>query len=152
MLSKRKVRFLAELRWPNGEQRCACLMEGHGFGSQASTNAFGHVCKYVDLKDSAGMLTFMQSVGVTPEVTLRSTEATKYTRTLKPRVDITKSPKQGYEWPQYQCLPKFFKKKEEISFSKHFVFVFVMTAFLSLSRERIRMENPATCADMVILI
>ena len=48
----------------------ACGTEGHGFEARTSTNACGHVCRYVDQKGSAAMLTSIQSAGVTPEVNL----------------------------------------------------------------------------------
>ena len=49
-----------------------CSMDGHGFEPQTSTNACGHVCRYVDQKGSAAMLTPIQSAGVAPEVNLRN--------------------------------------------------------------------------------
>ena len=42
-----------------------------------STNACGHVCKYVDRKG-------IQSAGVTPEVNLRITQARKHTKGIHP--------------------------------------------------------------------
>ena len=56
------------------------------------------------------MLTSIQSTGVAPEVNLRtSTQARKHaseksTLALKPRVDITSSPKQGCQWPHKKDL------------------------------------------------
>ena len=45
------------------------------------TNACGHmICKYLDEKDMAAMLNLKQSVGVTPEVTLRITQSRKHAR------------------------------------------------------------------------
>ena len=58
------------------------------------------------------MLTSIQSAGVTPEVNLRnSTQARKHasekpTLALKPRADISRSPKQGYHWPHEKDLQK----------------------------------------------
>ena len=60
----------------------------------------------------------LQSAGVTPEVNLRNrTQARKSasensTLALKPRADITRSPQQGYQWPQEKdlCPPKIKKK------------------------------------------
>ena len=49
-----------------------CGMGSHGFEPQTSTNACGHVCRYVDQKGSVAMLTSIQSAGVTPEVNLRN--------------------------------------------------------------------------------
>ena len=48
------------------------------------------------------MLTSIQSAGVAPEVNLRITpeKARKgSTLALKSRADVTRSPKQGYQWP-----------------------------------------------------
>ena len=47
---------------------------------QATINACGHVCKYVDQKGSAAMLTSIQSAGVATEVNLRITQARKHAR------------------------------------------------------------------------
>ena len=58
----------------------ACGTEGHGFEPQISTNACGHICKYVDRKGSAAMLTPIWSAGVMPEVNLRITQARKHAR------------------------------------------------------------------------
>ena len=79
----------------------ACGMDGHGFELQTSTNAYGHVCKYMDQNGLATMLTSIQSAGVTPEVNPRVTQARKHakgsTLALKPRAGITRSPKQGHQ-------------------------------------------------------
>ena len=48
--------------------------------AQTSTNACSHICNYIDRKGSAAILTSIQSVGVTPEVTLRITQARKHTK------------------------------------------------------------------------
>ena len=55
------------------------------------------VCRYMDQKGSAAMLTSLQSTGVTPEVNLRITQARKHAKALKLRADITRSPKQGHQ-------------------------------------------------------
>ena len=63
------------------------------------------------------MLTSIQSAGVAPEVNLRNSlhagdKAHKrgITLALKPRGDVTRSPKQGYQWPHEKdlCPPKKF--------------------------------------------
>ena len=64
------LRFLAEPEWPSGLQRAARMVVGSS--PQTSTNARRHVCRYVDQKGSAAMLTSIQSAGVTPEVNLRN--------------------------------------------------------------------------------
>ena len=52
---------------------------------QTSTNACSFVCKYVDQKGLAAILTSKQSAGVTPELNLRITQARKgSTLALKP--------------------------------------------------------------------
>ena len=66
------------------------------------------------------MLTSIQPTGVTPEENLRnSSQARKHARdkcslALKPRADITRIPKHGYQWPHEKdlCSPKFFLKNE----------------------------------------
>ena len=67
------------------------------------------------------MLTSIQSAGVTPEVNLRLTQARKHakgsTLALKPRADVIRSPKQGYQWPHKKGLmssKKIFLKKHQI--------------------------------------
>ena len=61
-------------------------------------------------KGLAAMLTSMQSAGVAPEVNLRnSAQAKKHaseksTLALKPRADVTRNPKQGYQWPPRKKL------------------------------------------------
>ena len=43
------------------------------------------------------------------------TQARESTLALKPRADVTRSPKQGYQWPHKKdlCPTKILKKKEE---------------------------------------
>ena len=43
-----------------------------GLSPQTSTNARRHVCRYMDQKGSAAILTSIQSTGVAPEVNLRN--------------------------------------------------------------------------------
>ena len=47
---------------------------------QTSTNACRHICKYVDQKCLAAMVTSIQSAGVAPEVNLRITQVRKDAR------------------------------------------------------------------------
>ena len=49
-----------------------CGTNGRGFESRTSTNTCGYICRYVDQKGLAAMLTSMQSAGVAPEVNLRN--------------------------------------------------------------------------------
>ena len=57
----------------------------------------GHVCRYVDQKGSAAMLTSKQSAGVAPEVNLRNSTQTRMpasersTLALKLRADATRT-------------------------------------------------------------
>ena len=75
-------------------------------------------------KRPAAMLAIYTSRGVTPEVNIRecilcrppqSSNKAEPTLALKPRGDITTSPKQVYQWPQkLTCvLQKFLKRKKE---------------------------------------
>ena len=62
------------------------------------------------------MLTSVQSAGVTPEMNLRITQAKNYakgsTQILKPRADITGSPKQGVSGPtKMTCILQIFFQK-----------------------------------------
>ena len=74
-------------------------------------------------KQPAAMLAIYTSRGVAPEVNLRecisrmpsqSSNKAEPTLALKPREDITRSLKQGYQWPQkWTCVQqKILKKKE----------------------------------------
>ena len=72
--SEQNQRVAAELEWPSGVQRRACGTDGSGFEPRTTTNASRHVCKYVDQKGLAAMLTSIQSAGVTPEVNLIITQ------------------------------------------------------------------------------
>ena len=51
-------------------------------------------------------------------ITYRQKASMKSTLALKPRVDITRSPKQGYQWPYEKnlCPPKLFLKKWRCKF------------------------------------
>ena len=74
--------------------------------------------RYVEEIGSAAMLAAKRLAGVTPEVILR--ECITHTLlpsvnkaahlALKPRGDITRSPKHGYQWPHNKdlCPPNFF--------------------------------------------
>ena len=79
------------------------------------------VCKYVDVNGLAAMMAANRSAGVPPEVNLRILLCTGNEEyklgdpPLKPRADITRSPKQGYPWPDKKGLISskilFLKKK-----------------------------------------
>ena len=98
--------------------RAALTVVGLSHGlARTSTNARGHVCKYVDQKGSVVMLTSKQQSGVAPEVNLGITQAGKNaskgsTLALNPRAYITRSPKQRHQWPYKKdsCPPKILKK------------------------------------------
>ena len=74
--------------------------------------------------NSAAMLAAKRSVGVTPEMNLREHVTCMPspmlirlpTLALKPRGDVTRSPKQGYQWPHKKdfCPPKTLEKKSHI--------------------------------------
>ena len=75
--------------------------------------------------DLAAMLAAKRSAGVASEVNLREwvtcvprqVQIRLPTLALKPRGDITRSPKQGYQWPHEKdlCPPKFFFQKSQTS-------------------------------------
>ena len=71
-------------------------------------------------KVQLAMLTPIQAAGVTPQVNLRIIQAGKHARdppwALKPKADITRSPKQGFQWPHEKdlCPPKIFGKKMRV--------------------------------------
>ena len=80
----------------------------------------------------AAMLALYTVKGVAPEVNLRerilrtplpSTNKAEPSLALKPRGDVTRSPKQGYQWPhKWACVQqKFKKKKKKMDFSATFV-------------------------------
>ena len=74
-------------------------------------------------KRLAAMLAICTRRGVTPEVNLREclshtplqrSNKAEPTLALKPRGDITRSPKQGYQWPQkWTCVQQKLKKKKK---------------------------------------
>ena len=75
-------------------------------------------------KGLAVMLTSIQSAGVTPEVVnlinsmqTRKCGSENSTLALKPRADITRSPKQAYQWPNKKDLYplKILKNKKKLS-------------------------------------
>ena len=57
-------------------------MDGHGFKPWSSINACEHICKYVDPKSSATILTSTQSADVTIEINPRITQTRKHARGL----------------------------------------------------------------------
>ena len=77
------------------------------------------VCKYVDWKGFAAMLTSTVSRCHTrgeSEDHISKKACKGSTLALKPRADISRSPKQGYQWPHENdlCPPKTFFKKDFI--------------------------------------
>ena len=100
----------------------ACGTDGHGFKPWTFTNACGHICRYVDRKDSAAMLTstvsrchtrgesreFIACRWQSMQVTKHASEGS--TLALKPRGYVTRSPKQGYQWPHEKDSKILFKK------------------------------------------
>ena len=79
------------------------------------------------------MLAIKRLAGVTPEVNLREhvtcMPPLSSNKALKPRGDITRSPKQGYQWPHKKdsCLPNIFlKTKKSVHMRNNFV-AFAMT-------------------------
>ena len=67
------------------------------------------VRKYVDQNGSVAK----RSVGVAPEVNQESVAPRqRSTQAKEPRVDLTRSPKQGYQWPHKKdCCPPIYYLK-----------------------------------------
>ena len=91
-----------DLEWPSRYfstvLKLRCGMYGGEFEPWSSTNTCRHVCKDVDRKGSAAMLTPIQSAGVTSEVNLRITQARKHASWSALAyethgLDVTRSPK-----------------------------------------------------------
>ena len=109
----------AELEWPSCLQCCACCMQ-HRWSWVWALNL--HQCLWTclqvcgskrlgchaDLYTVNRCCTRDESDDHTSEKTCKGS-----TLALKHRADITRSPKQGYQWPHEKdlCLPKVFVKK-----------------------------------------
>ena len=93
-------------------------MDGCGFEPQTSTNACRHVCRYVDQKGLAAMLTSVQSTGVAPEVNVRITQVRKHARDphwlWNPGQTSPEVQNRGISGPTKRAygLQKFFEKKK----------------------------------------
>ena len=93
-----KVLFFVEPEWPSGIQCCAHCTDSHGFEPWPAWTSTS-----TSQKGSAAMLTSIQSAGVAPTVNPRIRQVRKHAKrnppwlALKPRTDVTRSPKQGYQ-------------------------------------------------------
>ena len=120
------------------------------------------------------MLTAKESAGVAPEMNLRNLlhtggeaqQARESTLALKPREEVTRSPKQGYQWPQkglmYSCLYILINTYSS-SFSNAFDIIFwtrrsasVMSAItssllVSITFSSIRCSSWATAFSLFLL-
>ena len=91
-----------------------CRAGGRRFKSQHPTSAETHMWG----RRLAAMLALYTGKGVVPEVNLRecilrtplpSANKAEPTLALKPRGDVTRSPKQGYQWPhKWTCVQQKF--------------------------------------------
>ena len=108
-------------------------------------------CMYVEENGSAAMLAAKWVAGVAPEVNLRdhvkcmllpSLNKALPTLALKPRGDITRSPKQGYQWPHKKNLypPKILKKEQTWCGDKFW--------FECIVKKERRIEGVLTVADL----
>ena len=86
--------------------------DGRGFKPQTSTNACGHVCRYVDQKGLAVMLTSKQSAGVAPEG-IHPTFETQGRRHQKSKTGVSVAPQKGLV-----SYKKFLKKTKKTCFSE----------------------------------
>ena len=97
-------------------ERMACLISHYELPVLSPANA-SQVC---GRDRSAAMLAAKRSAGVAPEMNLRECVTHMLLPSLnkaaplalKPRGDVTRSPKQGYQWSHKKdsCPPKIFKK------------------------------------------
>ena len=113
--SNMNLHYPAKPEWPSGLQGPATQTV---VGSSPGLNlnqCLQMYLQYVDQKDLAAMLTSIQSAGVASEwiwgiccVQARKHTSEGFTLALKSRADITRSPKQGYQWPHERelCSPK----------------------------------------------
>ena len=95
-----------------------CRAGGRQFKSQHPTSAETRMWG----RRLAAMLALYAGKGVTPKVNLRehtshmppqSSNKEEPTLALKPKGDVTRSPKQGYQWPhKWTCVQQKFKKKK----------------------------------------
>ena len=99
----------------------ACGTDGRGFEPRTSTNACGHVCRYVDLKGLAVKLTSNAvsrclTRGESEDYTSEKACKNGSTLALKPRAEFSRSPKTGVSSPTKETyvLQKFFKKREAL--------------------------------------
>ena len=98
-----------------------------GFKPQASTNACGHVCKYVYQKGSTAMLTSIQSAGVAPKVNLKITHVRKCGRDppwlWNPGQTSPEVQNRGISGPAKRalCPPKHVKKERNIIEWRQFI-------------------------------
>ena len=96
---------------------CACSMphERSWVQPQTSTNACGHICKYLieRLSCHADPYTVSRCCTRRESEDHTSEKAGKgSTLALKPRADVTRNPKQGYQWPHKRIvISNFFLKK-----------------------------------------
>ena len=89
----------------------------------------------ISVEHLTAMLTSIQSAGVAPEVNLRTSvqarkrASEKSTLALKPRADVTRSPKQEYQWPHKKgsCLTKILKKEKKELCSCLFCLTFILS-------------------------
>ena len=93
---------------------------------QISTNAYWHICKYVDWKDSAAMLTSTLLASVAPEVNLRNPlctgeEACKWgihpgfetqgRHHQRSKTGVPVAPRKGLMYPPKKCFKKVYFRK-----------------------------------------
>ena len=90
---------------------------------RTSTNACRHVCRYIDRKSSAAMLTSIQLAGVAPEVNLRNSLHTgdkAHKWGIQPGFETQgrhyQKSKTGYQWHHEKdlCPPNIFKKEKKL--------------------------------------
>ena len=84
-------------------------------------------CRYVEEIGMAAMLVTKRLAGVTPELNLRECVICMPlhlpTLALKPKGEVTRSPKQGYQWSTKRRYILQFKKKNNMKICQKYNYV-----------------------------
>ena len=110
------------------------------FGDRIDFFELTHDCKYYfDRKGSAGLLTSIQSAGVTPVVNLGITQARKHAKEIHPGFETRgrhhQKSKTG-DLPKRHRPSKFFSKKDHLDLSLLMFVKIVLSAFLMVVLNR----------------
>ena len=118
---------MAEPEWLSGIQRCARSTDGHGCEPQPEPPPL-QVCGSKRLSCHADLSKCHTRCESEDHMSKKACKKGS-TLAMKPSTDITRRPKQGYQWPHEKdlCPPIIFKKNKK----KPFLLVFIIYVFLS---------------------